>query len=183
MAHIIAASDKGPRSKLTMSKPERGKYENLILLCPACHTIIDKASATYPDSTIREWKAKHKERIAAQFGAIEYNDRMAARNAIEPILSQNRTIFETCGPLQDYRFNPESDLANVWRRKVFSQVLPNNRKILAILDANRRHLSPDEQRVLELFRQHVDDLDARHIGGGTASVGVRFPEEMNTILC
>lgn len=182
MAHICAASDGGPRSQTSMSEAERGAYENLALLCPSCHTIIDKAPKVYPDTLIQGWKAKHKERIAAAFGAIKHTDRKLVRDSIEPLLEQNRAIFETYGPDQDYRFNPESDLAAVWRRKMLSHILPNNRKILAILDANRTHLTADEQRILELFRQHVDDLEARHIGTGIGAVGARFPEGMNTLL-
>lgn len=182
MAHIFAASDEGPRANPSMTERERGVYENLILLCPTCHTIIDKAPSAYPDKTIQEWKTKHKARIAAEFGAVEYKDRQSIRNSISPILNQNRMIFETCGPMQDYQFNPESDIADVWRRKVRSQILPNNRKLLAILDANRRHLTADEQTILEQFRQHVDDLETRHLGSGTIASGARFPEGMNTIL-
>ena len=97
-------------------------------------------------------------------------------------MAENRTIFETYGPLGDDRFNPESEVAVVWRRKVLARILPNNRKLLMIIDANRRHLTPAEEAVLERFRQHVDDLEDRHVGGGTAAEGTRFPAGMNELL-
>src|SRR5438552_18629054 len=50
MAHIIAASEDGPRAVANMSAARRGRYENLILLCPACHTISDRAVVRYPDA-------------------------------------------------------------------------------------------------------------------------------------
>ena len=182
MAHIFAASDAGPRAQASFSPEARSAYENLILLCPECHTIVDKAPEEYPDSLIREWKRRHRDRIRAEFGAAEYASRHLVREAIEPIMAENRTIFETYGPLGDDRFNPESEVAVVWRRKVLARILPNNRKLLMIIDANRRHLTPAEEAVLERFRQHVDDLEDRHVGGGTAAVGTRFPAGMNELL-
>ena len=182
MAHIFAANNDGPRAKVELSPEERGAYGNLILLCPSCHTIIDKAPESFPDVMIAEWKRSHLRRIAAAFGAVEYESRAATRCAIEPLLDENRAVFEQYGPLGEYRLNPESEMADVWARKVRSLILPNNRKVLAILKANRRHLRPEEREVLERFRQHVDDLEARHLGEGVVAVGATFPEEMSNIL-
>ncbi len=182
MAHVFAASSKGPRANVQLTGSERGAYENLILLCPSCHSIVDKAPEDFPDELLVEWKRSHVRRIAAVFGAVEYCSRQAARAAIEPALAENRMIFDECGPEGEYRFDPESELAQAWQRKVRSLVLPNNRKVLAILDANRRHLRGPELTVLEQFRQHIDDLEARHLGEGVSAAGRRFPDGMRAIL-
>ncbi len=42
-AHIVAEEEEGPRGKSVLSKEERNSYHNHILLCPNCHTKIDKA--------------------------------------------------------------------------------------------------------------------------------------------
>lgn len=181
VAHIIAASPAGPRG--CASAPDAGgSYENLILLCPTCHTIIDKAPDAYPVSLVREWKRQHARRLAEAFGAVEYPDRASARHAIEPALGENRAIFDHYGPHNPYRMDPESEDAAVWQRKVRSTVLPNNRRLLLVLDANRRHLSTEENKVVEAFRLHVDDLEARHLGGEGAVRGHRFPQRMNAVL-
>lgn len=182
MAHIIAASDKGPRADATVTQAEKGSYENLILLCANCHTTIDKAPTDFPDKMIRDWKRRHVERIASLFGAVEYPDRATSRKAIEPALSENRAVFDQYGPNNDYRQDPESDLAKVWQRKLRAIILPNNRRILTILDANRRHLSPSEVKTLEAFRQHVDDLESKHIGEGSGDVASYYPAAMSDIL-
>jgi len=41
IAHIEAASDKGPRANKAKAKRERDEYDNLILLCKNCHTRLD----------------------------------------------------------------------------------------------------------------------------------------------
>jgi hypothetical protein len=182
MAHVMAAADRGPRAKASLSPEQRGSYENLILLCPTCHTIVDKAPQEFPEKKLLEWKKSHRARITTLFGAVEYQSRSEARQAIIPALAENGAIFRTSGPDNDYRFDPESELADVWKRKVVSTILPNNRKILAIADANRRHLTEVERGVLELFRQHVNDLEHKHLGTDRASLASRFPDGMNTIL-
>src|ERR1700687_1051764 len=52
MAHVFAARDDGPRANRELSKEERGAFENLILLCSLCHTIIDKAPEVYSDRIV-----------------------------------------------------------------------------------------------------------------------------------
>lgn len=180
MAHVFSASDRGPRANKEMKEEERGAYENLILLCANCHTTVDKAEADFPDSVILEWKRRHTEKISQLFGAVKCNSREEARALIEPVLLENRTIFVNYGPIRDERFNPESELPELWRRKVKAIILPNNRKLLAILDANRELLDHSERETLEMFRQHVDDLEARHLGDGHHAM--MFPEGMNAIL-
>ena len=182
MAHIIAASGKGPRADATVTQADKGSYDNLILLCANCHTTIDKAPADFPDKMIRDWKSKHVERINSLFGAVEYPDRGSARKAIEPALTENHAVLDQYGPDNDYRHDPESDIAKVWQRKMRAIILPNNRRILAILDANRRYLRQPEVKTLELFRQHIDDLEAKQIGEGSGDIASRFPDSMSDIL-
>jgi hypothetical protein len=182
IAHIIAASGTGPRADTKVSPADKGAYANLILLCANCHTIIDKAPKDFPHSLIREWKRKHIERRDSLFGAVDYPDRASARKAIESALVENRAVFDQYGPNNDYSHDPESEFAKVWQRKMRAIILPNNRKILTILDANRRHLSQFEAETLEAFRQHIDDLEAKHIGEGSGDVASRFPVGMSDML-
>jgi len=108
--------------------------------------------------------------------------RNAVRQQILPLMKQNKVIFEIYGPDNDYRFNPESEEAIVWKEKVRKQILPNNRKILAILDENKHLLTASELMILEKFRQHVNDLERRHLRGDYSGGGIKFPQEMETIL-
>ena len=182
MAHIFSASDGGPRADKTMTAAERGAFENIILLCPSCHTIIDKAEEDFPDSVVVGWKENHRNKIAELFSVQAYPTREGARCAFDSALDENKTIFETYGPETDHRFNPESEIPTIWRRKVAERIIPNNQKIIRILDANRGLLNEEERATLEGFRQHVDDLEARHLGENVVAGGRRFPPSMATIL-
>ncbi len=120
--------------------------------------------------------------LAAVFGTRQYSDRPSARAALSPILAENLGIHEQYGPDNDYRYNPEAEQAEVWKRKMRTRILPNNRRILALLDANRELLTASEQRTLEMLRQHVDDIEARHIEGDVGGVGARFPSVAHNLF-
>jgi hypothetical protein len=181
MAHVFAANNQGPRAQPKLSEAERGAFENLILLCPTCHTIIDKAPDQYPDTTILGWKREHATKLRSMFGVVRFDTRAEVRSAIEGQLRENRTIFHKYGPHIEAAFDPESGVAERWRRKVLSRIIPNNRRVLAFLDANLHLLEGGELDVLEDFRQHVDDLEARHLEDHREG-GVTFPEGMTTIM-
>ncbi|MEQ1761048.1 MAG: hypothetical protein ABL986_22300 [Vicinamibacterales bacterium] len=182
IAHIFAAGDKGPRANKALTRAERGAFENLILLCALCHTEIDKLPDIYTDDVVRGWKEQHAQKLARVFGVQVYSDRLSCRRAIQPIFDENLGIFDNYGPENEYRNNPESDMAVVWRRKMLGQLLPNNHRILATLDANRTLMTEAERRVVEEFRQHVDDQWHRHAGGGERMPSRRYPAALNAIL-
>ncbi len=181
MAHVIAAKDDGPRSNPKLGREERGAYENLVVLCANCHTMVDKAPDAFPDSMMFGWKREHANKLQGLFGAVRFDDRTAARQVVEPLLAQNLAIFQQYGPLIEAARNPESGAAEQWRRKMLTRILPNNRRILAVLDANRHLLDDGEKSTVERFRQHLDDLEAFHIEGNRQDAS-RFPNELSNIL-
>ncbi len=62
ISHIEAASENGPRFNPDMSDDERRHFENLILLCDECHTIIDNKDneEEYPVDLLHSWKKDHE---------------------------------------------------------------------------------------------------------------------------
>jgi hypothetical protein len=181
MAHVFAARNDGPRANPDLSEAERGAFENLILLCSLCHTVIDKAPQEYPDGVILRWKRAHAEKLRSLFGVNHFSSRSEAKAAIQAPLQENRQIFEDYGPHIDAARNPESGAAERWNRKVLEKIIPNNRKVEAQLDANRHLLNVSELATLEKLRQHIDDLEARHIEGNRDGAA-KFPAEMSTLL-
>ncbi len=180
IAHIFAASNDGPRSNAGLEEAERGAYENLILLCANCHTMIDKAPDDYPDTLISQWKRDRADHLAALFGAAHLSSRDEVQAAIEPLMTANKVTLEDYGPSSGAQFDPESNAPDAWRRKVLNTIIPNNKRIIGILDKNRDHMVGRELQTLEEFRQHVDDLIARHLEGITG--GRLFPPAMNSMM-
>lgn len=177
VVHVIAKSDYGPRANADMGPEYLESYDNLLLLCPTCHTMVDKEPERYPCHQLIEWKRNHIAKITEAFSLDCYNSREDIRRAIEPLMEENFAVFKEYGPNNEYRLDPESEQARVWKRKVVSRILPNNRKILLILDKNRTMLSADEKPVLQEFKQHMEEMEARHLGDAS-TVGRQFPPGM-----
>jgi hypothetical protein len=155
---------------------------NLILLCPTCHTIIDKAESDYTRETLLTWKTAHAQKISDAFDLTKFDQRPDAYEWLKPIRSQNRRIFETYGPMTDDRFNPESESTDMWHRHLRDLILPNNRLMLAFLDKNRHLLHDDELEILEDFRIHVSDFENRHLDEVPMAGGRRYPVGMEEIF-
>jgi hypothetical protein len=135
----------------------------------------------YPEALVAEWKRKHKEKIRNMFGVKAFSSRAEARAFVAPLLVENKTIFECYGPETDERCNPETSMVTQWHRKIRVKIIPNNRKLLAACDANSALLTPSESKTVELFRQHVDDFEAKHLGESDQN-GSRFPSGMERLF-
>ncbi len=61
IAHILAFSDEGPRADSSISGKDRNAFENLLLLCAACHRLVDGQPDDYPDEMLRAMKRDHLE--------------------------------------------------------------------------------------------------------------------------
>lgn len=182
MAHIIAASLKGPRANSAIAPGLLALEQNLILLCLICHKIVDSQESAYPVELLRSWKNSHESRISNAFGARSFDRREEARSALEPFLRSNRATFEAFGPHSESSWDPLSDAVEIWRMRVREVIIPNNRMLLRVLDCNTHLLSPVEMMVLEKFRIHVDEFERKHVFGATSSMIPQFPDEMNSML-
>lgn len=56
VAHIEAWSDDGPRANPSLSLEQRNAYDNLIVLCPNHHKIVDEYENTYTVDVLKSWK-------------------------------------------------------------------------------------------------------------------------------
>lgn len=70
MAHIVAASKDGPRGNSELSSEERDSYQNLILLCPNHHSIIDNDETTWTVEKLHKMKKAHEEWIDIQLSRV-----------------------------------------------------------------------------------------------------------------
>lgn len=182
IAHIIAASGAGPRGDASQSPEALGSWDNLVLLCANCHTTIDRAESDFPVAVLQEWKTSHLDKVDAALGLRAFRTRQQARESIVPYQAENRFIFETRGPHNEYRFDPESELATTWRNDVVRFIIPNNRSLLRIIEANRSLLRGNEPAVVERFRMHVRDLEGYHVLQLAGTVRSRYPEEIDRLF-
>ena len=162
MAHVI-----GNKPTAARGTPEGGAdtYDNLILLCPTHHTHIDKSpEGTYPVELLHEWKRQHEELISNAGKTSRYENFEKLRIVIARILASNKAIFDSVGPLSSIAdTDPSSNAYLVWELKRIDRILPNNRNILNLLDANAE-LIEDRSAIhaIEQFRIHAESYE-KHV--------------------
>lgn len=61
-AHIVAFSADGPRGDAPRPRNIHD-VSNLMLLCPACHKLVDDRPELYPIKLLREYKERHEKRV------------------------------------------------------------------------------------------------------------------------
>jgi hypothetical protein len=182
MAHIVAATPKGPRGQGDLTLTQRALFDNLLLLCSACHAVIDKAPEVFPVEELKKWKEDHEDRIRQLFNVSRYATRADARRALAPSLTKNKVIFDLYGPASPAAQEYDSEAVHSWQRKMLEVILPTSRRMITLLEANTHLMKPSEVITLEEFRQHVDDMEARHVHHQPEPNSQRFPQGMNGIF-
>ncbi len=75
IAHIVADSREGPRGKAPLNGDERNAHENLIVLCPEHHKVIDSQPKTFSIEVLRQMKLDHlavvSRKLRAELPALE----------------------------------------------------------------------------------------------------------------
>ena len=184
MAHLIPHGNEGPRHE---DRPDEAfdtyAFENLILLCPTCHTKIDKDPDAYPRNLLLGWKETHLANLALKQGIKAYEDRQQARAAILALSAENHAIWETYAPVDgsEFEYDPESATSKAWSQRMRSVILPNHYRLQAIIQANVALLETDERKTYAAYQEHVRGLAERHITG-VPGRAIRYPAAMEGLF-
>ena len=175
MAHVIAYKKSGARGDEGVECDN--SYDNLILLCPTCHRIIDHNPAKYSCETLLAVKQAWEVNVDNAL-EIKFETPTEALRKIVALMDENHEIWLLCGPestiAQD---NPGSNMADYWTLRKLDTIVPNNRAIIKIADTFIGEM-PDKLRFLFCkFKEH-----ARMFEQGCYSPldnPVRFPKEFD----
>lgn len=179
MAHVIAKKPNGPRGR-----PESGEdtYENLVLMCPTHHRLIDKApEGIYPEELLFEWKEIHETRVSELLESPAFTDRVELNKFARKILIENHTCWETYGPEGEIaKENPNSGAGEIWPFRKLSLLIPNNRIMMSVIKENSDLFTKKEYKVCCKFIEHAEGFEASSIN---PIEGVpRFPEGFEEIF-
>lgn len=178
LAHIVGQSADGPRGTSGLSSTDRDSINNIILLCPSCHTLIDKSPNNFPIETLHQWKAGHEQRVTMLFSVKRHENRASLNQELAPLFRQNRSIFYEYGPTSDRESIVMADAAKMWKQQVLSKIIPNNRKISSILRQNQHLLSTAELDLAERFFLHQEGFEFNHISNDKNKDVPLFPSEI-----
>ncbi len=179
MAHIIAQQPDGPRGQ-----PGGGEdsYENLILLCPTHHTEIDKApEGIFSVEELKRWKWEHENRISRSFLSPVFDSKKEMGLKIKRLLIQNHRIWKNSGPeSQEAASNPLSSHVEIWNLRKLDTIVPNNRKVINIINNNEYLIDVNDLDACYHFVEHAEGFE-RNCYKRTEGV-LRFPVEFERVI-
>lgn len=166
MAHIIAKSPNGPRGN--NYSPQINSYNNLILLCPNHHTIVDTNPDKYPIDELIKIKNSHEQFIFSRLNVNkEYKTDLESLN----------TLFHYI-PIKDFRSMamelPNRVSINFNARDMFEEFCKAN--------PDRYPFGDKELTILwEEFIQRIDNIDKWLLGTLTIKENklITFQEMLN----
>lgn len=162
MAHIIARSAGGPRGR---AEAGADTYDNLILLCPTCHALIDKGPSEYPPDLLHRWKANHEGTIRAAGSSLKFNDVAGLKAVVTKVLLENNSIWRSFGPKSEIATSdPGSNASEIWKLRKLDAVIPNNSKIVNMVQNNLELLSKAQYEAFLLFKSHAAAFEQNQYG-------------------
>lgn len=176
MAHLIAHSSKGPRGDGTGGNDT---YDNLVLLCPTCHTTIDKAPEDFSEAVLRGWKIGREKEVSSAGIATKCENLDSLKHGVRVLLFQNGAIFESVGPKSKIaEIDPISDAVNIWELRKVDTIVPNNRAIMELVDANLEFLRERaDQIAYAKFKEHALAFEDQQMSGARREYYPAFPNE------
>lgn len=163
-AHICAYTETADNS-----------FENLVILCPNCHTDFDKNNAFTPEEVL-EWKRIRQQEIAMICGQkFDSFDKLS--ELVVPILLENKKIYE------GYYLNKQKKLWDMFEAKI----LVNNKKLKTILKNNldliQRHDEESRSNLncVYMLLQHIEEFERTRIEDEKVRSAL-FPVEIYSIF-
>jgi hypothetical protein len=117
ICHIMAQSAGGPRYDASQSETERHAFENLVLMCPVHHDVIDADLDMYSAQRLRQMKMHHESLSTNRTTAIYASDEIA-RRLIANSVSANVTDGSVVTSVNQSGGQTAHSIANI-RRQVF----------------------------------------------------------------
>jgi len=154
---------------------EDNSFENLILLCPNCHTNFDKNSA-FTDDEIKNWKAIRKEQLSKVF-AQKFDTFKELEEIVKPILEENKSIYENYYLKDNKRLWDKSEEKLLLNNKKLKILLKSNKSL--IQDTNRKEYSNLE--VVNQFLLHIDEFNETRDDKNKIRTAL-FPKKINSIF-
>lgn len=168
IAHIRAAEKGGVRFKLSMMNEQRRAIENLFIVCPECHDVIDdrENEKKYTTKKLARIKAKHEGRfkkVEIQF-INQYSDHTQSSQPTYP--TELKRIQEALSPT--YEYSVDDDLAGLKKFIGELSLMPVDTRQFALSIAERMRLvgqenSLDVEEVTEVFNSVIERSRRRWI--------------------
>lgn len=186
MAHIKGKRTGSNRYDQDQNSNERDDYENLILLCPNHHNLIDKPENEdiYSVNVLYEMKVAHENFVNSRLDENDYADAEEVKKLAAIYLSENHQAWLMYGPQSEAaQKNPNSDeIYAVWLSERLSTIVPNNRYLVKVLENNRELFDTEDQPVISRFLSHAKSYQKWVNNEIPYQAVLRFPQEFEELI-
>lgn len=157
VAHIKAFSDGGPRADSSLDDKSRNSFDNLLLLCAACHRLIDGQPEEYPDEVLAAIKNDHLEwvnsRLEQEMSTVTFVELEAICSTVIANTAVDSTAFVATPPPEKLTAN---DLGPRTARKI-TMGLMQAPQVAAYLENMATYVDSDfPGRLVSGFRTEYD---------------------------
>lgn len=156
-------------------KTADNSFENLVVLCPNCHSNFDYNSA-FTSEEVKNWKLIRQQELI-KFFAKKFETFEDLKNEVIPLLSENKKIYE------NYYITNNKDL---WD-KLEPRILINNKKLKTLFENNfELFQTHNEKQYSNLesihdFLLHVEEFETTR-QDNEKNRQVLFPTKINSIF-
>ncbi|MBF2601561.1 HNH endonuclease [Listeria welshimeri] len=156
-------------------KTKDNSFENLIILCPNCHTEYDKI-LQYNLEEVKLWKQIRKDEVNSLFSK-KFDAFDDLKREVVPLLLKNETIYNS------YYLGNKKELWN----KFEAELLVNNNKLKKMLEKNLDLIQSHSKesysnlKYVATFIKHVDEFEATRLDEEKERQ-IFFPIEINSIF-
>ena len=109
ICHIYAISPEGPRGNPGLTQQEINAPDNLILLCPYHHAIVDGQHETYSADMLKQWKQMHEAKMQRRPSPVSTALLDSFSHLFSPVVLIDQKIEEEIENLRRSRFFQEFD--------------------------------------------------------------------------
>lgn len=122
-------------------------------------------------------------RIGTSIDLPKQELRRVIGDEVRMLLKENRHLFDTYGPTEKNMADILSEKSPIWESIIQSTIIPNNRKVVDLLNENTGLLTDAERDVYVQFKIHTDAFELNHTSGRKYTTdAARFPIEIYDIL-
>jgi hypothetical protein len=109
-------------------------------------------------------------------------ERAELRKEIKDLLFENATIFKMYGPTETNKYDLATQKHEAWKSMAKEMIVPNNEKIIELLEDNINILNEEERETLIQFKIHARGFKDNQYREERISDYPQFPLKMNDIL-
>jgi predicted nucleotidyltransferase len=183
MAHIIGHGTAGPRSDHELAAYiDKDGINNLIMLCLDCHKAVDELERKFTVESMIAWKQAHTKKIKSLFAIPDIHDEGQLLAEVNDLLDENASIFREYGPYSDNVLKGQGgDGVPLWRKRCLDTLLPNNQRIVQLIESNKRNYSYpwDTYTQMLLYKIHSDAFQDNCLTDRKVNDYKLFPREFD----